>query len=230
MFSKVLFIYKNEGLLSLVKRSLAHVFHNILSYEAYYVVRLHVQYAQAKQERQPDFTDEITGKWIESNEQADEIAKEFEDFRPYANNACRILDAGGIAACIYVGSEFAGFSWLATTQKAMKAISHVPVYVDFKNAEFFSGFDYTAPNYRRRGLRFYKLRYRYSILEKMGKGIEYGIIRTNNYAALRANSDVTERICCARARVFKLLGMRFWKQTPMNISVRELVDKMNSTS
>jgi len=225
---KVLQIYKDEGLLSVIRRAFAYIFHNVLSYETYYLTKLPVQYAQAKQKRQVDFADEITGKWIESNKQADEVAKEFEDFRPYAKNARRILDAGGIAACIYVGKELANYSWKAINETAMKTMSHMPTYVDFKNKEFYAGYEYTVPKYRRTGLRYYKLCFEYSILQEMGMEIERSAIRTNNYAALKANSDRPERLGYARGRSTRFMGLRFWKEIPMNVPIHEIAEKIDS--
>jgi len=227
MLKKVLQVYKNEGLFSVARRSFAYMFHNILSCESYYLVKITVQDEQTTQKKKIDFTDELSSKWIESNIQADEIAKEYEDFRPYAKNAHRILDAGGIATCTYVGKEFANISWIATTKNAMTAMSRMPMYVGFENKEIYAGYSYTVPRYRRRGLRYYRYLHVYPILKEKGIETERTAIRSNNYAALKANADRPNHIVYTKAHLFRIMGLSFWKETPMNVHAREIVDKMD---
>jgi len=227
---KVLQIYKDEGLLSVIRRSFAYIFHNVLSYETYYLIKIAVQDGQIKQPKQIDFADELTNQWIESNKQADELAREYEDFRLHARNAHRILDAGGIATCTYIGKELANFGWVATNKTAMKAMSHMPMYVDFDNKEVYASYSYTVPKYRRKGLRYHRLFFRYKMFTEKGLEIERSAMRTNNYVSLKANSDRPEYMITARGRSFRIMGLSFWKETPMNVHAREIVDKMDSPS
>jgi len=230
LFDKALKVYKNEGLLSVITSAFRYFSNKVLLYETYYLVKLTMGYKQTVQKRRADFADEITSRKIVSNVQADEIAREYEDFRPHAKNARRILDAGGIAICIYVGKELASYAWIATSKNAMKVLSHMPMYVDFDNKEFYVSYDYTIPKYRRKGLRYYKLRHNHKIFKEMGLEFEISAVRTNNYAVIKANSDRPEQMVYAKVRLFKLLGMRFWKETPMNTYAHELADRMDTKS
>jgi len=227
LFERALKVYRDEGLLFVIRRAFAYIFHNVLSYETYYLIKIAVQDGQIKQTKRVDFADEITSKWIESNKQADEIAKEFEDFRLHARNAHRILNAGGIATCTYVGKELAGFGWIATNETAMKAMTDIPLYIDFENKEVYAGYAYTVPKYRRKGLRYYRLFFRYQMFKEKGLEVERSAINTSNYVSLKANSDRAEYMITARGRSFRIMGLSFWKETPMNVHAREIVDKMD---
>ena len=229
LFDKALTVYKNEGLLSVLTSTFRYLFQNIFSYETYYLIKLSIQSVEIIKKKQIDITDKLTTRWIASNAEADELAKEFEDFRSYNTNAHHILDAGGIAICIYVGKEIANTSWLATSKDAMKTMTNLPMRVDFDNREVYSGYSYTVPKYRRSGLRYYRQIFRYGIMKEMGFETKRSAIRTSNYAALGAASDKPEQIVYARACYLKLLGFKFWKEYPMNVPLREMVDKMTES-
>ena len=113
LFDKALAVYRNEGLLSVIISSFSYLFQNLLSCETYYLTKLSIQSLEIKQTGQTDLMDRLTFKHIRSNAEADELAKEYEDFRSYATNARRMLDAGGIAFCQYVGKELANTCWIA---------------------------------------------------------------------------------------------------------------------
>jgi len=226
MFKKVLMIYKNEGVFSVIKSVFHYLFQNILSYETYYLLKIHVKDSQIKQKKPVDFADKLTFKWIESNVEANELSKEFEDFRSYTTKAHHILDAGGTAICIYVGKEVASTAWLATSKTAMKTMTDLPVHVDFNNKEVYSGYSYTIPKYRRSGLRYYRLRFRYKMFTEKGFEILCSAIRTNNYVSLKANSDRPAHTVTAKVHILKILGLRFWKEYPVNITFTDVLDKM----
>jgi len=226
IFNKVLKVYRNEGLVSVIKSTLAYLFQNILSYETYYLTKLSIQSVEIKQKSQTDFIDKLTFKHIKSNAEADEIAKEFEDFRSYTTNAKRILDAGGIAFCQYVGKEAANTCWIATSKTAMKTMTDLPMRVDFDNNEVYSGYMYSVPKYRRSGLRYSRQVFRYGIMKEMGLEIRRSAIRTNNFVALYA-AHKTGQTAYAKARYLRILGLKLWKESPMNSTLTDVLDKMS---
>ena len=230
MLKRVLVIFRNEGLLYMFRHSFAYVFQNILSYETYYLIIMAIKNGGITSKKQIDFAGELTFRWIESNVQADEVAREFEDFRSYTTNARQILDCGGYASCNYVGKELAGFSWMADTATAMKALTNLPLYVDFDRKEMYAGYAYTRPKFRRKGLRYYSLLFKYQNLLKKGLETERSAIRANNYVSIKANSDRQGHVVYAKAHYLRFLGFKFWKEVPMNITTKELADKMNRTS
>lgn len=226
ILKRVIKLHNNEGLLSVIRRSLRYIFRNVFSYETYYLLKRTVQDVESKPKKKIDFVNELTTKSIKSNAQADEIAKEFEDFRPYYINAHRILDTGGIAYCLYVGKEVANIGWIAITEVAKKAMADIPMHVDFDNKEAYLGYSYTVPKYRRRGLRYYHMLLRHQTLKEMGIETRRAAIRTNNYASLIAAKDIPSRMVYAKARYLRFMGLRFWKEYPMNNTAQEIVDKM----
>ena len=64
----------------------------------------------------------------------------------------------------------------------------------------------------------------------MGLQFERSAIRVDNYMALKANLDRPEQMIYAKGRRIKLLGMRFWKETPMQVYARELAVQIGSRS
>jgi len=227
LVNKVLQIYRDEGALSLMKRMLSFLFSKILLYETYYLTKIHIEDSLIKQPKPVDFADKLTFKWIESNYQAEEIAREYEDFRPYTKNAHQRLDAGGIAVCTYVDKELACYAWVAINESGMKAMSHMPVTIDFDNKEVYSSYSYTIPKYRRKGIRYYRLRFRYKMFVEKGVEVLCSAIRTNNYASLKANSDRPKYMITAKVYILKILGLRFFKETPINVKAQKIVDSMS---
>jgi len=225
LFDKALTVYKKEGLLPLIRSIFAYISQNILSYETYYLTKISVQEVEFKQKKQKDFIDKLTNKHIKSNVEADELAKEFEDFRSHRADAKRILDAGGIAFCQYAGKEVTNITWIATSKTAMKTMSDLPMRVDFDNKEVYSGYMYTVPKYRRRGLKYHRQAYWYRIMKEMGLGIKRSAIRANNSVALIGANQSGQEIY-GKARYFRIIGLKFWKEYPVNITFTDVLDKM----
>ena len=155
----------------------------------------------------------------------DTIAREYEDFRPYITNARQILDVGGIAFCLYVGKDVACVGWIATTKTAQRAMTDIPLFVDFDNKEAYLGYTYTVPKYRGKRLAYYRSFLRAQFLRDMGIVIKRYVIRTNNYAAINAAKFTPSRIVYARARYIKCIGFKFWKEMSMEITLGEVAKK-----
>jgi len=225
IFDKMVSVYKAEGLLSLIQRSSGYLLQNVISYQTYYLIKRNIQDIELEPLKKVDNVGEVITKSIQSNKQADEIAAEYEDFRPYVTNAHRILDAGGIAFCLYVGKDVACAGWIATTETARRAMTDIPMYVDFDNKEAYLGYTYTVPKYRGKRLAYYRSFLRARFLREMGIITKRYAIRTNNHAAINASKFTPSRIVYSRARYLKLMGFKFWKEIPMNTPLGEVVDK-----
>src|SRR5208282_1332824 len=61
---------------------------------------------------------DYTVRVVSSNQQADMLAAEGDDFRKYLYSARQALDKGAIAFCIFVERELAHVSWVALTGEA----------------------------------------------------------------------------------------------------------------
>jgi len=87
-----------------------------------------------------------------SNRDADELSKNFTDFRKVIFQSRKMLDKGAVAFCIYSEKELAHITWLALNEKAQKSINTLPYNVDFKSGEACVGGTYTEPRFRGKGL------------------------------------------------------------------------------
>ena len=161
-------VYKNEGLLSSVRRIVSYILKKILSYDTYYLVKRSIQDLELEPEKYKPDIEDLMLVTVTSNTQADELAGEYEDFRLYHLNSAQMLDAGVLASCTYIGREIANICWIATTESGKQAMTDIPYRVDFDNKECCFGNSYTVPKYRRMGLRRYGTRMRYRIIKDMG--------------------------------------------------------------
>jgi len=220
-------VYKNEGITAVFRSTLRYVLKNVFSHETYYLLKRVVADVELRPEKQIDFISELTTSAIKSNAEADEIARGFEDFRSYTMNAHRILDAGGIAFCLYIGKEVANIGWIAVTERAKNAMTDIPFHVAFDNNEAYLGYSYTVPKFRRKRLRYYGSLLRYQLMREMGIETKRSAIRTNNYAALNASNFKKGQIIYARARYLRFMGLKFWKEYPMEVPLQEVIDTMS---
>jgi len=166
----------------------------------------------------------LTSVFITFRQQADEIAGESEDFRKHYINADKMLKAGAVACCIYVGNEIAFIGWVATTEAAKKAFNNVPYHVDFNNNEACTGSVLTIPKYRRMGIKKYGTYLRLHFMQQAGIVMSRSIVKTNNITSLKA-SNIRGNSITARARHIRFLFWNSWKETPLNIQITDVLEK-----
>lgn len=216
-------VYQSEGLSSVIRRSFMFMVKRVFSYETYYLLEQSVQDLELHGEKHVSAMPGSTTRLVTSNLQADELAREYEDFRLYHINAHQMLDAGATVLCIYIGKEFANMGWFATTDSAKKTFNDIPYHVDFDNKEACLGGSYTAPKYRRQGMRIYGSSLRNKALKEMGIVTRKMAVRTNNYAGLKASNATPGHRVYARARCIRFLAFTFWKEIPMGIPLQDIV-------
>ena len=216
-------VYQTEGLLSVIRRSFVFIGKKVFSYETYYLLEQSVQDLELHHGKHVPVMPGSTTKLVTSNLQADELAREYEDFRPYHISAHQMLDAGATVLCVYIGKEFANMGWFATTDSAKKTFNDIPYHVDFDNKEACLGGSYTTPKYRRQGMRIYGNRFRNKALKELGIVTRKMAVRTNNIIGLKASNATPGHRVYARAHCIRFLAFTFWKEIPMGIPLQDIV-------
>jgi hypothetical protein len=158
-------------------------------------------------------------KIARNNTDADELAREYEDFRNVIFDARRMLDKNAVAFCIYSGKELAHVTWLAFDPKAQKAIYAMPYKVDFSNAEACVGGTYTDPKFRGKGLMVYGNHLKFKYLKGIGIKVLKHAIKTDNPASITGYARFSPMVK-AKCRYFKLFGFRYWKESPVQDQAR----------
>ena len=119
-------ISRIEGFPALFRRGLAFLADYIFVYKTYYLSELSLESEGLDaSDFVPDIPD-LTYHFVTSNEQADELATQFEDFRSYHINDRQRLDKGAIALCLFIGRELAHITWMATTESAKETFNVIP--------------------------------------------------------------------------------------------------------
>jgi hypothetical protein len=151
-------------------------------------------------------------RFISSNEVADEVASEFQDLRQVVENGRRGLESGAVAFCVYAGRDVAHVAWLATSERARRAVDHLGYVVHFDDGEAWTGAAYTVPAYRGRGLLAYGCQRRFEYLLRRGCSVSRGAVEMSNDASHRATMRFEPRVY-AIGRQWRLCGKRWWRQT-----------------
>jgi len=210
-------VYETEGLVALLRRSLALAVTPFFRRDTYYLWGNTT--SAARDLNEADFRPSIEGltlRAVSSNRDADELEAEGLQFRSHSAHfdASEALDSGAVAFCIFVGNELANIAWLALTQKAKDSLHEAPFLVDFSRGQAWTGGAWTNPRYRRRGLQAYNNFTRFDFLQKRGIALDVGSIRKGNVASQRANAQFAGR-AYAEGRYLRILWWRSWKERPL---------------
>lgn len=219
LFIRIKYIWQEEGLIPLLRSGLTFLAEHTFQYGTFYLYEYKI-----KEGNEADFMPKIrnfTFHIVSTNQQADELAANGFDFHPYSYQARRNLDKGAIAFCLFVGQELAHISWVALTQEAMDAFQHYPYYIDFLNKEACTGGDLTIPKYRRKGLQIYVSFKRTQFLWEKGIRVVRTMTAKDNIASQEVINKFNPRVC-TKARYLRILRWKFWKETPLVPSYREV--------
>ena len=207
-------ISRTEGLPALLRRGFTFLADYIFRYKTYYLSTYSLENEGANTgDFVPDIPD-LTYYFVTSNEQADELAAQFEDFRSYHINARQRLDKGAIALCIFIGRELAHMTWMATTESAKGTFNDIPYRVDFDKKEACAGGERTIPKYRRMGLSNYSAFKKCQFLRERGITLIRAARDTNNLTAQRA-FEKRGYIRYAKGRHLRILWWNSWKEMPL---------------
>jgi len=97
----------------------------------------------------------------------------------------RRLDAGAVAACAFVGREFASIDWIAFSKRAKREVEPLPIRVDFENGEAVSGAAFTVRRFRGRGIGTYRVSRQAAYLQSLGYHVCYSTIAVDNVPSQR---------------------------------------------
>lgn len=204
LFQKAITILRAEGPIPLLKRTYLFIWPYIFRFETYYLYEIHLQ-ERNEADCLPQIKD-ITFKIVSSTEQADELEADDFKFISLFPGARLKLDAGIIAACIFVERQIANVHWIAMNKEAKMGWDPIPYKVNFSNKEACTVGAYTLPEYRRTGLHRYNTIKRNQFLRESGIEIIRNAIRKNN-----AHANISGKIY-AKAYYGRILGLKYYKE------------------
>jgi len=212
LLKKAKFIYKTEGLMSLLRNGFTFLVGCVFKCRYYYLYE-HTM----KQRNETDFLPKIKAfdfQIVTTSQQADELEAKGFDLRSLSPKTKKCLDRGAFAFCILIGNEVAHVSWVAMTAEAKKAIEPIPYPVDFSNKEACTSNTITAEKYQGNGLMTYGKYKVFEFLREKGIMIVRNGIDTQNIASQRVHAKFGPRIY-AKARYLYLMGLQFRKMIPL---------------
>lgn len=221
LFERAGSIYKTQGFISLLRRALAWCFFN---YQAFYLLgNIPDKYRRLQDDNPAPKIDDLSVKLICTNDEADILEADGYEFRSHTTNARSRLDNGAIAACTFIGTNFASIRWYGLTQQSVKAFNIPPLKVNFDKNEVLVADIFTIPEYRGKGLTAYTALKALEFLAKRGTERTKGVVRRDNVASLRGNIDNGGEVY-AEGRYLRILFLKFWREKPLpqNISCGEL--------
>ena len=204
-------ILHREGFIALIKRGSRFLRGCLFARVAFdvYLVPL-------TQPTPAEFTPQIPGLFCETiltSEQLDDLLSRGFDLGVHVIGARERLDKGALMFCAFVGSEFAGIHWAATTTEAMGSINEIPFSVAFSNNEAFLGWSEIDPKYRRLGLFTYMYSEKRRVLLGLGKTTGRCFPEKHNLASRMATISVGGTLC-GEGRYLKILWWKSWRERP----------------
>lgn len=212
-------ICQTDGFPELLRRGLAFAVGSLFFFGTYYVYRESIEELarELAEAEEDDFVPGIEGlalHIVSSNREADELEARGFRFRSQVANARRNLEKGATAFCLFVGQELASVAWHAPNRDAQRSLGEPPYPVDFDKGEICSGALWTNTKYRRKGLRRYSRLNRIKFLRDSGVRARWGVIATENVAALKSRADFGPSPC-AEGRYLRILWWKSWKEKPL---------------
>ena len=225
--ARVKTILKTEGLLPLLRVALLFLTRYLFCYETYHLFEFQHDPAINPDDFKPSIPN-LSHYFVTTNQQADELTTQFDDFRSYCINARERLDSGAVALCVFSGRKLAHMEWIATSEAAKRTFNDMPYRVDFANKEACYS-DVTIPEYRGKGIRTYGNNLVIRYLTERGIMTGRAVIRISNQLSLSTlslslNYSEGSRVY-AGARYIKFLCWKFWKETPMNIPAKDMITR-----
>jgi len=159
-------------------------------------------------------TENLIVRVVSSNREADLLSTEGLEFRERFVDARRRLDSGAVALCIFIGQDIAHITWLAMTKTAMNSCGGLPYEVDFLNKEAWTGGTFTIPKYRGLGLMGYSIFKKFQFLREVGVVTVRHEVEVDNMASRKPYEKFEYKIY-AKFRFLRILGWKFWKETPL---------------
>lgn len=151
--------------------------------------------------------------FVSSNDEADRLARDRQDFRDIVPRARLALERGAVAYCVYTGHELAHVGWLATSAPARRVLDHLGYNVDFESGEGWTGAAFTGVAFRGRGLLSYSCLRRFEYLLDSGVDRSRAAVDMGNAGSHRTTMRFGPRVY-ATGRQLRLFRWRRWKERP----------------
>ena len=160
--------------------------------------------------------------FVASNDEADELACTYEDFRTLDSSARSGLEHGAVALCLYSGGSLANVSWLTTNRISRSAIDSIGFPIDSSVHSAWTGRVRTMPDYEGYGL------FRYACAKRFEYLLSLGIHKsaTSVAAGNTRSHAMSARLGCylaGKGHVVHLLRWRWWKSAQLTRSDEEAV-------
>jgi hypothetical protein len=214
LYGRGAYIVRTEGYGRLVKDGFDFLSRRIFVCETYY---LHEHSLRELSEAafMPRFSDfEV---YVISNlSQVQELASRGLDPRDFSADTLARLEKGAVALCVVVNGELAHVGWFAKTLEAKEACDKLPLRIDFKGGQCWTGGTRTLSKFEGKGLMTYGYFKRFQLLREMGMKTSRNAVKVDNTASLKVHAKFGPKIY-AKARYLRILGFRYWKETPTPI-------------
>jgi GNAT superfamily N-acetyltransferase len=100
--------------------------------------------------------------------------------------------------------------------EAKASIDKYPCRVDFAGKEAYAGDVETYPKYQGQGLHLYAYYKIYDFLREKGINTVKSIVEVHNTAAMKAHERFApEEKIVARGRYLRIMGLHFWRESPV---------------
>lgn len=211
-FTRARFVHHREGLLASLRKRLTF----LLVYE-YFTCYLYE--STLKKRNESDFTPKIKEFNLEilsTKQQLKQLVDAHFDLGSDVPELEYRLETGAIGCLVFVKKELASMEWAAMNTEAKATIDNYPCRVGFANKEAYAGGVWTNPKFRGNGLHAYVYYRIYDFLRENGILKVRSIVAATNTAAIRAHEKFApEEKIVSRARYLRILGLQFWKETPL---------------
>jgi hypothetical protein len=219
IIKKAGYLYRTEGLMSLVRQGFAFIFKFFYRSKWYYIIEHTPQNLQEN-----DFLPDLHGFTFRLIENKDLSADDPQTTYLYEQvpDARERLEAGAVAFCVFLGNSLASLGWVAFTEKAHKSLFQPPYLVDFNRGQASTGGGWTSPRFRGKGLAKYVYYKRLEYIWNKGKNLSRAAVITGNIASLKMHANFSQTII-AKGRELKVLWIKSWKEVPVRLDIREVI-------
>lgn len=204
-------ILQTEGLLPAARRTLVFLVGLLFCYSRYYLYE-HIVTERNEFDFLPK-TSEFIFELVTTTRQADALTASGYDFGSHHPNNRQGLEKGAVAFCFFIDRKLAHIGYVGMNQEAKDSFDSLPYKVDFAHKQACTGGTWTNPRYRGKGFMGYSYFKRLEYLRQMGYSSSKNAVAVSNIASQKAHSRFELKVC-ASARYMKILGRRYWKETP----------------
>ena len=205
-------IFQTEGLLPVARRGLVFLVELVFCYARYYLYEHTI-----KGRNEADFlpkTRDFNFELVTTNEQADALVASGFEFGSHHPNQRKALEKGAVAFCLFINGKLAHIGYIGMSQEAKDSFDSLPYRVDFAHKQACTGGTWTNPRHRGKGFMVYGYFKRLEFLRERGFNSSRNAVAISNIASQKAHSRFELKLC-ARARYLKILGRRYWRETPV---------------